>query len=44
MRRVPRLLAALVVVLFTTSCMDTHLHCEVPHGGDVNVLGRQNNG
>jgi len=44
MNRLARWVAALAIVLLTTSCMDTHLHCEVPHGGDVNVLGRQNNG
>jgi hypothetical protein len=42
--RLARWLAVLVLLATTSGCMDTHLHCEVPSGGDVNVLGRQNNG
>jgi hypothetical protein len=45
MSKVARLLLVLAIVLLATSaCMDTHLHCEVPSGDNVNVLGRQNNG
>ena len=43
MNKVVRWLVVLVL-LATNGCMDTHLHCEVPSGGDVNVLGRQTNG
>jgi hypothetical protein len=40
-----RLLAVAVVVLpMLTGCGDTKIYCSVPDGGDVNVLGRQNNG
>jgi hypothetical protein len=44
MNKVVRWLAVLTLLLATSACMDTHLHCAVPSGGDVNVLGRQNNG
>jgi hypothetical protein len=43
MSKAARWLAVLAALLATSACMDTHLHCEVPGGGDVNVLGRQNN-
>jgi hypothetical protein len=44
MNKVVRWLAVLILLATTSACMDTHLHCEVPSGGDVNVLGRQTNG
>jgi hypothetical protein len=44
MNNVVRWLAVLTLLLATAACMDTHLHCEVPVGGDVNVLGSQDNG
>jgi hypothetical protein len=44
MNKVARWLAVLTLLLTTSACMDTHLHCEVPGGGDVNLLGRQDNG
>ena len=44
MNKVVRWLAVLILLATTSACMDTHLHCEVPSGADVNVLGRQTNG
>jgi hypothetical protein len=44
MNKVARWVAVLVLLATTSACMDTHLHCEVPRDGDVNVLGRQNSG
>jgi len=35
---------ALVALLLLTGCGDTKIYCGVPDGGDLNVLGRQNNG
>jgi hypothetical protein len=43
MNRVARWLVVLTALLATSAGMDTHLHCEVPSGDNVNVLGRQNN-
>jgi len=44
MNKAARWLAVLAVLLATSACMDTHVHCAVPSGDNVNVLGRQNNG
>ena len=40
-----RLLAVGVLVLLLTGCGDTKVYCGMPDGsGNVNLLGRQNNG